>query len=244
ALIEQVLPSLSLEGAMLSGEQEANAPLEFTFGRLSRQAAIEDLAKTHTEPNPFLRPSAIIPVKIEIFTPKFTFKQSNKSQEFATVDDDEQAQQNRYVQLGKVLHSVFASIRTADDIDQALAQLEQEGILYDDQITRQRLEDMIRQRITSPHVAEWFSSHWKLYNECTILLPNGTERRPDRVLTDGQQTIVIDFKFGHERQEYHDQVREYMNLLREMGHHNVRGYLWFVYSNQSIEVKPSTANHQ
>ncbi|MDE6807669.1 MAG: PD-(D/E)XK nuclease family protein, partial [Prevotella sp.] len=200
--------------------------------------------KTPTEPNPFLRPSVMIPVKIEIFTPKFADKQSNKSQEFATVDDDEQAQQNRYVQLGKVLHSVFASIRTADDIDQALAQLEQEGILYDDQITRQRLEDMIRQRITSPHVAEWFSSHWKLYNECTILLPNGTERRPDRVLTDGQQTIVIDFKFGHERQEYHDQVREYMNLLREMGHHNVRGYLWFVYSNQSIEVKPSTANYQ
>lgn len=244
ALIEQVLPSLNLEGAMLSGEQEANAPLEFTFGRLSRQAAIEDQSKTHTEPNPFLRPSAIIPVNIEIFTPKFTFKQSNKSQEFATVDDDEQARQNRYVQLGKVLHSVFAGIRTADDIDQALAQLEQEGILYDDQITRQRLEDMIRQRITSPHVAEWFSSHWKLYNECTILLPNGMERRPDRVLTDGQQTIVIDFKFGHERQEYHDQVREYMDLLREMGHHNVRGYLWFVYSNQSIEVKPSTANHQ
>jgi len=220
---------------MLSGEQDANAPLAFTFGRLSLPNYTSDISTD--SPNPFLRTSTIIPVNIEVFPPKFTFKQSNRSREFATIEDDEQAQQNQYIQLGNVLHSIFANIHTADDIDHALCQLEQEGILYNDHITRQRLEDMIRKRIASPRVAEWFSDQWRLYNECTILLPNGVERRPDRVQTNGQQTIVIDFKFGHERQEYHEQVNEYMALLREMGHRNVKGYLWFVYSNQIIEVK-------
>ncbi|MBR1449470.1 MAG: UvrD-helicase domain-containing protein [Prevotella sp.] len=237
ALIEQVLPALELEGATLSGEQEADQPLVFAFGSASSPSSQSSKASPSIEPNPFLRPSTVVPVGIEVFEPKFTFKQSNKSREFATIDDDEQAQQNHYVQLGNVLHSVFAGIRTTDDINQALSQLEQEGILYDDRLTRQRLEEMIRKRIASPRVAEWFSPHWRLYNECTILLPNGVERRPDRVVTDGRQTIVIDFKFGHERQEYHDQVNEYMELLREMGHHDVKGYLWFVYSNQIVEVK-------
>ena len=57
-------------------------------------------------------------------------------------------------------------------------------------------------------------------------------------MTDGQQTIVVDFKFGRERQEYHEQVRGYMHLLACMGHTNIRGYLWFVYSNKIIEVNP------
>ena len=77
---------------------------------------------------------------------------------------------------------------------------------------------MITKRLADPRVAEWFSKRWTLYNECTILLPNGEERRPDRVMTDVHETIVIDFKFGKQREEYHEQVREYMNLLSEMGH--------------------------
>ena len=235
ALIEQVLPTLDLNDSTLSGEQDANAALAFTFGQLSMTCTTGHSSQASA--NPFLLPSTIIPVNIEVFTPKFTFKQSNKSREFATIEDDEQAQQSQYIQLGNVLHSIFANIRTADDIDHALCQLEQEGILYDDHITRRRLENMIRKRIASPHVAEWFSDRWRLYNECTILLPNGVERRPDRVLTDGQTTIVIDFKFGRERQEYHEQLNEYMELLREMGHRDVKGYLWFVYSNQIVEVK-------
>ena len=58
-----------------------------------------------------------------------------------------------------------------------------------------------------------------------------------RVITDGEEYIVIDFKFGTPKEEYHTQVREYMHLLSEMGHSRVKGYLWFVYSNKIEEVK-------
>ena len=68
------------------------------------------------------------------------------------------------------------------------------------------------------------------------------ERRPDRVMTDGEQTIVVDFKFGREREEYHEQVRQYMDLLTAMGHQHVKGCLWLVYSNQIIDVKPTSSH--
>ena len=55
-------------------------------------------------------------------------------------------------------------------------------------------------------------------------------------MTDGNEWIVVDFKFGGEHPEYHDQVREYMTLLRQMGHSRVSGFLWFVYSNKIVEV--------
>ena len=63
------------------------------------------------------------------------------------------------------------------------------------------------------------------------------ERRPDRVMTDGQETHVVDFKFGKPHDDYHDQVREYMQLLRSMGLPQVKGWLWYVYSNKIEEVK-------
>lgn len=81
---------------------------------------------------------------------------------------------------------------------------------------------------------------WTLYNECSILFTKDhqvCERRPDRVMYDGNRMVVVDFKFGHPRPEYQEQVREYMTLLEKMGHPNVEGYLWYVYSNQIESVR-------
>jgi CRISPR/Cas system-associated exonuclease Cas4 (RecB family) len=56
-------------------------------------------------------------------------------------------------------------------------------------------------------------------------------------MTDGKEMIVVDFKFGRPKEEYSQQVREYMNLLSDMGHRNIKGYLWYVYSNKIESVK-------
>jgi len=86
-------------------------------------------------------------------------------------------------------------------------------------------------------VSDWFSGRWQLYNECTILTTDPEthtvlERRPDRVMTDGNEMIVVDFKFGKAHPEYKQQVEEYKQLLSNMGYQNVSGYLWYVYSNK------------
>ena len=89
--------------------------------------------------------------------------------------------------------------------------------------------------------ANWFSSRWQLFNECSILRIDDdgrlVERRPDRVMTDGNETHVVDFKFGSPHPEYITQVQEYIKLLRAMGMPNVRGWLWYVYSNKIEEVQ-------
>ena len=233
-LIELVLPNLQLPDATLEGVDNEAQPIIFSFGTMAfKEEKIKDKGN---HPNPFIRTSTLIPVEIESYDLKTSFKQSNQSKEFVNDDDDEMAQQSNYIKMGNVLHNVFANIRTANDIEQALQGMEMEGILYDADLTPAQIRDMIRKRMTDTRVTEWFSPKWTLYNECTILLPNGEERRPDRVMTDGTNTVVIDFKFGREREEYRQQVLEYMNLLSQMGHQHVTGFLWFVYSNHIIEV--------
>ena len=143
--------------------------------------------------------------------------------------------------MGCVLHEVFSRIRTTADIGQALSQLQSEGILYDDELSREKITSLLRKRLESERIANWFSSRWQLFNECSILRMDNdgklVERRPDRVITDGHETHVIDFKFGSHHPEYIAQVQEYMQLLSAMDMPQVHGWLWYVYSNKIEEVR-------
>ncbi len=237
AIIEKVLPELELDGMVLEGVEDEQAAIFFSYGTL---CVHQEKQQQHTE-NVFLQPSGQLSLEIETFDSKTEFRQSNKSQQFVQANEEEEDQQQGYVKMGSILHHVFSTIHTVADIDVALRQLEQEGILYDDEITAAKVSSMLRKRLESPRVKEWFSDKWTLYNECSILYTDADghvcERRPDRVMSDGQRLVVVDFKFGHPRPEYQEQVREYMTLLQQMGHHQVEGYIWYVYSNQIESVK-------
>ena len=237
-LIEQCLPLVAQEmpEAILSGLEEEKGILQFSLASQARPAS-------HASPasqNPFLQPAEPVAVDFHYMESQVNFRQSNRSQAFIEADESDEIERLNYIQTGSVLHQIFSMIRTTDDIEDALKQLQFEGVLYDEQITPERITAMLRKRLQDPRVADWFSPRWTLFNECTILtMEDGEvkERRPDRVMTDGQHWVVVDFKFGSPKPEYGDQVREYMALIKTMQPEaEVNGYLWFVYSNKIEEV--------
>ena len=236
-LIESVLPQLRLDGGILEGQEDEEVPLSYTFGQLNVSTGRQQSSPKQSE-NVFLQPVTPKPITLETFAVKTSFRQSNKSRDFVEGEDEGTALS--YIKTGSVLHNIFSTIRTRADIQQALQQLQQDGVLYDDEVTSEKITGLLRKRLEDRRVSDWFSDRWQLFNECSILtFEQGAmkERRPDRVMTDGRETHVVDFKFGHPRDEYHDQVREYMHLLRSMGMPNVKGWLWYVYSNKIEEVQ-------
>ena len=261
-LIEQALPIVaealqtdSQADILLEGLDDDTQPLRLTYGTLtSHLSTVPDMVPepvegiegvegftSHLSKNPFLQPYEPLPVAIRTFESKVSFRQSNRSKAFVEADDEEAARQQNYIQTGSVLHEVFSTIRTAADIPDALQRLQSEGVIYDGTLTPERITSMLQKRLKDPRVADWFSNRWILFNECAILsVEDGQvcQHRPDRVMTDGHEWIVIDFKFGSPKPEYHDQVRRYMNLIQEMTTTNIsiKGYLWYVYSNQIEEV--------
>ena len=243
-LIEQCLPLVAQEmpEAILSGLEEEKGILQFSLASQASQASHASHA-SHASPasqNPFLQPAEPVAVDFHYMESQVNFRQSNRSQAFIEADESDEIERLNYIQTGSVLHQIFSMIRTTDDIEDALKQLQFEGVLYDEQITPERITAMLRKRLQDPRVADWFSPRWTLFNECTILtMEDGEvkERRPDRVMTDGQHWVVVDFKFGSPKPEYGDQVREYMALIKTMQPEaEVNGYLWFVYSNKIEEV--------
>ena len=240
ALIELCLPLVaeSMPEAQLEGMENNEAAIVFEYGTC--QTSQPELPSQNNEKessNPFLQKSEAISVSIRTYDSKVNFRQSNRSRDFIEGEDIDQ--QRRYIQAGSILHEIFSTIQTEKNIPEALQRLQFEGILYDEEMTAERITSMLRKRLSDPRVASWFSPRWTLFNECTILsVEDGEvhEHRPDRVMTDGNEWIVVDFKFGHPDPEYHTQVRRYMDLLSSMGHQNIKGYLWYVYSNKIEEV--------
>ena len=102
------------------------------------------------------------------------------------------------------------------------------------------MESILKSRFSNPQVKDWFSGRWQTFNEQSIIAIDNEgklfKRRPDRVMYDDGEVVVVDFKFGHEREEHHRQVAEYVQLLRDMGYPRVSGFLWFVYENRVASV--------
>lgn len=189
--------------------------------------------------NPFEQKSENIMVRMQSFGIRTHFKQSNQSIRFIHSEDEDTDYEVReeYIRTGNLFHQLFSTIRTVDDIDREVEKLLFQGVISDRE-TAEKIGKMIHKAVSAPPASDWFSGKYKLYNETSILFRNGSSiqsRRPDRVMTDEDKTIVVDFKFGIEKEDYLYQVKEYMDLLRRMGRKNVCGYIWYVYENKIIE---------
>ena len=243
-IVEQAITDIKLEGSSLDGDpSDKKAELLFSYGELE---IVETKTKKKSD-NIFTPEVENMNVNMATFSNKVEFKQSNKSRDFVADDDentdDDDRKQLSYIKTGKILHYLFSTINTTDDIDTSLAQLEMDGLIEESDTNIKRLRDMLHKRFSNRQVADWFSSRWTLFNECTILDYDAAtdtvrEHRPDRVMKDEKtgEVVIVDFKFGSPRPEYVEQVNRYKALTQNMGYHNVKGYLWFVYSNRIEEI--------
>ena len=237
-IIQYIIEELAKElpGAIIDDAGD-NGPISFEFGTLSN--CEERVEKGKATENPFELSPKTHKLKIETFPHPVSFRQSNKSHDFIKGEDIDPSDARRYIKVGNVLHQLFSTILTEADIEPRLKELEQAGIIYNDDITSRELQDKISCALSNEKVKNWFSPRWKLFNECTILdydkeTGDVYEHRPDRVMTDGKEMIVVDFKFGKPRDEYHEQVQRYMRLLMRMGYKQVSGYIWYVLRNEIV----------
>ncbi len=136
---------------------------------------------------------------------------------------------------GLLMHDVMSRIEYREDSAEALQDMIYQGRITEAQ--RTELTQMLDKAFQIPQVAQWFSHEWQqVINERALLTKEGNIRIPDRVLVGENETVVIDFKFGKERPEYHDQIKEYAALLQSMKYPNVKAYLYYVEDGKIVEV--------
>ena len=209
------------------------------YGTLAIPTQRHSSKETSCESNPLeVHPQ---PLRVAMCSEELSvhFRQSNQAKRFIAQSQDEVTESSKrptpsYLDRGLLLHELFSLICTADDVPTAIDRMLRDGLI--DTADKQEIERIVYQALELPEAADWFSGRYSLFNECTILYRDTdgsvSRMRPDRVMTDGERFIIVDFKFARERDEHHQQVSNYIQQLHHMGHTNVEGYLWYVYENK------------
>ena len=217
-------------GEELDDTFESGVPVSTVGGR----TRTDDGNRLTTRPEP-------LGIGFHTYPSRVAFRQSNRSQEFLAQAGDPDRRQGEYIDQGILLHKIFSALDTAADVDRVIDSFEAEGLLGE-QIRKDSLRHLICRRLSSPQTAPWFDGSWQLFREVAILSRDAGDRllvrRPDRVMVRGNETVVVDFKFGKPREEHDAQVREYLGLLSDMGRPSPRGFLWYVFTNTVVEVNP------
>lgn len=228
------MPELDKEDE--ENKEENDEPIVYEYGEI----CISGEKKKSDSTNRLVAIPDAVNVKIESLETEIDFKQSNRSADFIRGDEDEEENlRSQYIRQGQLLHTLFASIDTKEDLTAAIERLLFEGVIESAE-KAQEIYEIAERALNLDEVKDWYSGEWTLYNECSIIYNDEQgkmqTRRPDRVMMKGKEVVVVDFKFGKKKPEYSTQVREYMSLLSEMGYTDIKGYIWYVYSGELENV--------
>lgn len=187
-----------------------------------------------------------VEVKVVTRNPMLYFQQSNQTEDYLQQmkEEGQEVTPLRLSQreIGKRMHEVLSLINDVGELEEVLNKAREEGLIGEGE-DWEAITSRIREGFGNPLVASWFSKENIVYNECGIA---GIDKekgrpqvlRPDRVVMNGNDITVIDYKFGHPSRLYYDQVKDYMNLMKQMyPQHNVQGYLWYIMGKGPMPVK-------
>ncbi len=128
---------------------------------------------------------------------------------------------------GNKVHAAFAKIKTYHDTDYALQEILREGLIIASEI--EGLKRTLENIMSLPNIKPLFEvAEESIKNEREILMPKGKPLRPDRVVRLKDKIVILDYKTGSKSESHKTQVRQYMNIYREMGHINVEGILVYL----------------
>lgn len=136
---------------------------------------------------------------------------------------------------GTLKHRIMQLTLVPADIEKALLEMKTGGLVSAAQV--QEWGEQLKTAIAAVEERGWFDPANRIISERPILLNDGSQYRPDRiVVTPGQEAVIIDYKFGSEESRYLKQIKKYADLLKETGAFNsVKSYLWYVESGKIVE---------
>lgn len=135
------------------------------------------------------------------------------------------------IEMGNVIHFALSQIKTAKDVDPILERLEIEGHFPKE--SSASIKQKVLAVVNHPKLEGLFLEHLRILNEQEILTTSGQSLRPDRIVLDGKQATVVDYKTGKPSPKHKEQIANYADVLREMDFEIKQSII--VYIDQEID---------
>ncbi|RUA30923.1 MAG: hypothetical protein DSY76_01990 [Bacteroidetes bacterium] len=140
------------------------------------------------------------------------------------------------IEKGKTIHAILSHIRSTDDIEPTLTKFILQGIISSKE--KVYYSEEIKRIITDEKIRDYFSKNNREINENSIILPDGNQLRPDKVILRENKTIIIDYKLSNytslsetEQKKHFSQLQNYQNILKEMKYPSIEAHLIYIGEN-------------
>ena len=134
---------------------------------------------------------------------------------------------NEAQEKGTILHEILAKINSTTSITKAIASTTIDADGYYLQATQRVLQFMEQQ--------QWTNDKWQFLQERAIWY-NGELSRPDKVLLNDEQCIIIDYKTGNKEKAHTAQLQYYKEAYANLFTQKISAYLLYTDSLTLIEI--------
>lgn len=134
---------------------------------------------------------------------------------------------------GQMMHRLLSFIKTEQDIDGAIERLVSEGSCRVSDT--ENLKKLITKLLEHPIAIHFFKENAIIKNEADILLPDGKNYRPDKVVISEGHAVLIDFKTGKASEHYRNQLLNYASILERMGYTQIKSFIIYISDDLMIE---------
>ena len=133
---------------------------------------------------------------------------------------------------GKLIHSILSQIKTTDELPHVINRLKNSGLIIAEDITK--IEETVKSVIFNPELNKYYKPNLIIKNETELLDGDGKIIRPDRVVIDGTELVIIDYKTGTKKPADNLQIEKYKQAFINMGYNSIVTKL--VYVDNDVEV--------
>ncbi len=120
------------------------------------------------------------------------------------------------IEWGKILHLALSQIKQKEDIEVVIDTLFSKGKC--DKSQYDKLKKQLPVLLESEQIAKYFTPNWQVRAEKEILLETGETYIPDRLVFQGNEVIVVDYKTGDKKNRHQTQIKNYAYALKNMGY--------------------------
>ncbi|WP_373496320.1 UvrD-helicase domain-containing protein [Aquiflexum sp.] len=185
-------------------------------------------------------PEKVVKEKVNYQAPELRWEYQNWTEllevkQYAVDFSKEGLDQRQKRNFGLLVHELLEKSRTPSDISMHLEAFYFEGRL--DEAEKKEVSKQLDLLFSNPVFASWFEGEGQLMAEQGILLPDGSQKRPDRIILKEKEAIIVDFKTGEAYEEHQKQVKEYMDLVASLSQRSTKGYLCYLEDGKIVEVE-------
>lgn len=136
---------------------------------------------------------------------------------------------------GVVLHKILSGMTVASDLERACRAALDSGDVTEQEYLS--VLELLGDRIASARKRGWFTDDPSgVLNETDLIDSDGEIHRPDRVIVSDGKVTVVDYKFGVHYSKYERQLQKYADIWRRMGYADVVAFLWYVHTDEVMQV--------